>query len=153
MDFPHRDGYVYSFRSLELAQGAALFNGLTGFSCTPTIDGETIVYANGRKPFGRTRGRLKVEGTITMYLDPALDYAKAHPHILDEQFPAITASLQDGSRRNKVTLHQVRLMEFPIDLKGDDAIEVALKFTAFDLLLDGVSVVEGGELGTSQAGV
>lgn len=144
--YPHRDSFIFSFPSLVLAEGSALFTGLKGLQGTAKIDGEKIVIVEGRKAAGRTRGVLMVEGTITLVLDSALDYAVAHPALLDE-IHTITATLEEGANRKKITLVQLRLLEFPFDLKGTEEVEVALKFTAFDLLVDGRSLVEGDDLG------
>lgn len=151
--FPLRVGYAYSLTSLELAAGPSLFDGISGFSVTPEIDGEAIVYANGILPFARTHGRLKVMGSIKMVLDPAIKYVERYPNILSHVFPAITAAHQDGARRDRYTLTQVRLLQFPSDFNGPAQVEVDLKFTAFNFLLNGNSLVQGRELGASNTGV
>lgn len=147
MAYPNSDGFIDSFQTLVLAEGSSLFTGLKGWQVNATIDGESIVYVEGRKAAGRTRGRLKVEGTLTMVLDSAIDYAIAHPHMLDE-IHTVTGTMDRGSRPSvKQTVKGLRLLEFPFDLKGTEEVEVALKFTAFDFLIDGVSLVEGDDMG------
>jgi hypothetical protein len=152
--FPLRAGFIFPLQSLELSAGPDLFDGLTGFSVTPEVDGEAMVYAQGTKPYARTHGRLKVAGSVKMILDPAIDVLKAEKYspLLSYQFPAITATLKDGTRRDKFTLTWLRLLQFPFDLTGTDAVEVDLKFTAFDFLHNDKSVIRGAELGLSQAG-
>jgi len=151
MIYPHRDGFVDTFQSLTLAEGSSLFTGLRGWQVNATIDGESIVFVEGRKAGGRTPGRIKVEGTLTLILDSALDYAVEHGAILD-QIHTVTGTLDRPGRPSvKQTLTQLRLLEFPFDLKGTEEVEVALKFSAFDFLINGVSLVGGDDLGLNIA--
>lgn len=153
--FPLKSGYAYTFQGLELAAGPLLFEGLTGFSVSAEVDGEAMVYAQGFVPYARTPGRLKVSGSIKMIIDPAtlLLRAEKFQPVLRYQFPAITATLKDGGRKDKITLEMLRLLSFPFDITGTEAIEVDLKYSAFDCKLNGNSLLGDRTLGPSQPGV
>lgn len=145
--YPQSDTRIFSFPSLTLAEGSSIFTGLQGFKVTAKIDGEALVRVEGRKVAGRTSGVLMIDGGVmTMVLDSALDYAVAHPNMLDE-IHTITATLEEGARRRWVTLKSLRLLEFPFDLSGTEEAKVELAFSCFDLLVDGVSLIGGNDLG------
>lgn len=152
LQFPLRDGFLYSFNSLVVAEGAEIFSGLQEFKVKIKIDGETLVRAEGRKVIGRTRGNLMIDGgSMKFVLDAALDYVANHPNFLDEVH-TITTTMEEGSRRTRQKIISLRFLELPIELGGTEEGKCEVPFSAFDVhCMDKNgqmrSLVEGDDLG------
>lgn len=146
LTYPNRNGYLYSFQSTQVQQGAELFKGLLGVKFSPKLEGRKLVMGNGRKAYGRVRGQLMVEGEVTFLADAFFDFQRAHPQILDEVFNP-TIINEEGARRDVIELVELVFESLDYTSEGTDEIRITLPFSAIDAKINGEAVVLGDSLG------
>lgn len=145
LSYPKRNGFLYSFQSFRLLEGSELFRGLMAFTVTPKIEGKKLVFGNGRKAYGRVRGQLQVELSMTFLAESFFEFARNHPQYLDEEFN-LTGVCEEGSTRDKLEIIGLSLDSSSIPFEGTDEVKVELPGMAIDILVNGVSPVVGDSL-------
>lgn len=150
LTYPKRNGYLYSFQSVSVLQGSEFFKGLQSVSFTPSVDGRDRPKGTGPKALGVTRGTLKVDVELTFESTSFFEWIKAHPQWLFEHFD-LTVVYEEGATRDVIDLVQVTFDDSEVKAEGTEAIKVAIKGQAIDVLINKVSVSPGDSLG--QAGI
>jgi hypothetical protein len=133
-------GFRYSFTSVEVQDGAAVFEGLTSLNYAIKIEGRDHVYGNSRKSYGQPAGTLMVESTCGFIKEAWFDFVAAHPQYLDERFDVVFF-YQEGSRNDKIEIIGLLFNESSADAEGTDATKVEVPGTALDIKVNGVSVI------------
>lgn len=146
LSYPKRKGFLYSFQSLQVLDGADQLKGIMGFKANPKVDGKKLVFGNGRKAYGRTRGQLTVECEITFLAEAFFDWLATHKQFIDEEFD-FTAVCEEGSRRDKIEVIGLSFDSSEMPFEGTDEIKVTIPGMAIDLKINGESPVEGDSLG------
>lgn len=139
--YPQRSRFIYSRKSFSLLQGSELFAGLISMSVDPTIDGRERLFGTGTKPYGVTRGELKVEGEMVFAAEAFFDFVKAHPEFMFERYD-FTGVFLEGDRTDAFGLQGVTFEGSPISVEGTEGTVATIKFTADDFLIG----VEGGAM-------
>lgn len=135
-----RRTFRYSFTSVEVQDGANVFEGLTSLSRATKIEGRDPVYGNRRKMYGRTAGTLLVEVTCGFIAEAWFDFVKDHPQYLDEIFDVVFF-YEEGNRRDKIEIIGLLFNEDSSDAEGTDATKVEMPGTAINIKINGVSVI------------
>ncbi|MBK6515802.1 MAG: hypothetical protein IPG04_17305 [Polyangiaceae bacterium] len=148
---PQRQRFVYSRKSWSLLNGSEVFAGIKEMSIDVTVDGRDRPFGTGTKSQGVTRGELKVEGEITFFLEPFMDFYRANPGLLGLLFDSFTGAWLEGEASETVTLQLVTFDSIGNEVAGTEATEVKVKIAAQDFLINGVSVMPGDALGGSTA--
>ena len=138
-----KKSYLFSLKSLEVHQGAALFEGLLSFKISCKKDGRKSVRGTGGKRYGRTRGGLMVEVEMAFEGTAFFRWVKDHPGLLDEIFESVVMSLREGSEKAKVELIDLDFPDLEIPVEGDDEMKVSLKGEADDCKINGQSLADG----------
>lgn len=141
-----RNGYLYSFKSVSLLEGAELFKGLSAISVNPTVEGRDLFYGSGTKAYGRPRGHLMVEVSATFVAEAFFDIVAKHPTILDEEFN-LSVVFEEGPRRDVIDLVSLTFEGIDKSAEGTEATTVELSGTAIDCLINKRSVMGGDALG------
>ncbi len=139
--YPNRSGFIESFKSVNLLEGADVFDGLRKVELTPEISGAETVKTNRRKPQGHVAGDASITGSMTLLYRSALDYQQKHPFFLYE-IHSLTFTTEERVDFTTVAIEGLRWLSFPILAEGTNAIEVEVKFEALDCLMS----VNGEEL-------
>lgn len=135
--------YLFSIKSLEIHQGADLFEGILGLKITVKADGrKTVREGTGGRAYGKTRGGLSVEVEVTFEGTKYFDWIENHGGLLDEIFD-IVASLREGSKKAKIEILELDFRENEIPIEGDDEMKVTLKGEAIDCKINGKSMKDG----------
>lgn len=151
ISYPRRNGFLYSFQSFSLLEGAELFKGIQAVKFSPKIEGKKIVFGSGRKGAGRVRGQLMVEASITFLADAFFEFVRTRPFFLDQEFDLVGVC-EEGSRRDKIEIIGLSFDSVDLSFEGTDETKGECPGNAYDLLINGVSVVEGDALGVSGDG-
>ena len=139
LTYPKRGGFLYSFKSVEVQQGAEVWNGLLSVKYTPKIDGRSLLHGNRRRAYGRPRGNAEVELEVKFVAEGYFDWVRAHPGFLMEIFNPIIIN-EEGSRRDTISIVELTFENTDAPSEGTDANEVTLSGMAIDCLIS----VEGG---------
>ncbi len=145
--YPKRNGFLYSFKSVQLLQGAQLFDGLMQVEANPSVDGGDAVFGTGPKGLGAPIGELHIELSFKMLLKSFFLYTKSRPNWMFEYYN-LTLVNQEGSDRDRITLETVRITGTTIPSEGTDATVVEAEGWALDMRMNGKSICNRG----SQAG-
>lgn len=146
-NFPTRQaegGFIFSLQHLKVLEGPNQFRTLQSLEASGEIEGRKEVMGAGTKPLGRTPGTLKVSAKIGIILDEFNDFVNANPRYLHKEFD-ITARLKSGPRSMKIQLVGFAIMSAPVSLEGSEESKVVLEGTCLDIVINGVSLVEGDE--------
>jgi hypothetical protein len=146
LQYPNRNGFLYSFQSTQVLEGGELFKGLLGGKVSPKIDGRKMVTGNGRIAYGRTRGQLMVEGSLTFLADAFFDYQRDKPAFFD-LIHNLVVVFEEGSRRDKIALVELTLDSVDVSFEGTEELRVEIPFAAIDCLINDLSLVQGDALG------
>lgn len=146
LQYPNRNGYLYSFQSTQVLEGGELFKGLLGGKVNPKIDGRKMVMGNGRIAYGRTRGQLMVEGELTFLADAFYDYQRTKPGFFD-LIHDIVVVFEEGDRRDKIQIIQLTLDAVDVSFEGTEELRAVLPFAAINCLVNDQSLIEGDALG------
>jgi hypothetical protein len=153
LTYPKRNGYLYTFKSVEVLEGAAVWNGILSVGWTGTMDGADVVHGNKVLPYGHIRGNAKTTLEVKFVAEAYFDWLRDHPGALQEILPAVVVKNQEGSRIDAVKLVGLRFTEVDGPSEGTDANEITKPANALDLLIktDGgtafVSVFTGKQEG------
>jgi hypothetical protein len=139
LQYPKRNGYLYSLKSTSVQEGGEVFNGLLSVKYTPKVDGRAMVHANKSRAYGRVRGNFEVEAEFSFLGEAFFDILKNHPGLLTEIFNPVVIH-EEGSRRDALKFVDLTFEQFDPTIEGTDAMEVSLPGMAVDLLVS----VEGG---------
>lgn len=153
--YPKRNAFVYSFKSKEVLEGAAIWEGLTKVSHKATIEGRAELRGNKGRRYGVSRGDYKGTVELEFGAEGFYDWAKDHPGYLTEFFNPVIAN-EEGSRRDVVKIVGLTFEDTDAPSEGTDPDTVALSGMCEDILVstnDGPfrSLFDGAEEGeTSQ---
>jgi hypothetical protein len=139
LQYPKRGGFLYSFKSVEVLEGAEIWNGLLSVKRVMKIDGRSLLHGNRRRAYGRPRGNAEAELEVKFVYEAYFDYVKNHPGILMEEFNP-TIINEEGSRRDAIKIVGLTFENDDATQEGTDASEVTLSGMAIDVLIS----VEGG---------
>lgn len=139
--YPNRGKFLYSFKSLSLLNGAEVFEGLTSLGVNVTIEGREMLYGNGMRAYGRTRGNLQVEVEAKFAAEAFFDFQKAHPQFLTELF-TFTVVNEESSRRDVIELVELSFEGADLPSEGTAPSEVTLSGMALDVLINDQSVID-----------
>ena len=151
LQYPRRNRFLYSLKSLEVQEGAELWKGITQFSVAVEIEGRDPLYGTGVYAYGKPRGQVKIDVTCRFEGKSFYEFHKAHPQFLDEFFD-IVGTLQEGADRDTIELRQLTFEGAnPVEVEGTEAMEVEISGSAIEFLINGEPVMHGDALGQSGA--
>lgn len=151
LDYPNRQGFIYTLQSCTLQEGPEVLKGLRGVRVSAKTEGRKVVMANGETGVGFTRGQKMFEGSVKLILDSLLDYHAAHAQLFDE-LHTFTVALEEGSRLDALKVEDAMFSEVEIDISGNEEIEIELPFQALLVYINGQPLASKGSLANVAAG-
>lgn len=146
LSYPRANQRLYSFKSVQLLEGAKIFAGLTAVDIGVEIEGRDILYGNGTTGYGRPRGQLKVDFMMKFAADAFYKFGRDNPQFLDNEY-TYSFVQEEGSSRDVVDVIQLTLDGLKISTSGTNADEIEIPGTAITALLNGEPLMAGDALG------
>lgn len=150
LQYPRSNSRLYSFKSTQVLSGADVFEGLMAVSVKAEIEGRDLVFGSGPIAYGRPRGQLKIEFSMTFVADAFYSFARANPQFMDTEYD-LTFVQEEGAARDVIDIRQILFDSFEINPEGTDATEIEVPGQAINLFLNNQPLMFGDAL--SQFGV
>lgn len=154
LNYPKRDGWLYSHKSTTFYEGPKLIEGLTAVKANPSIEGRDPVHGQGVIAYGFPRGKMQVEIGLTFVAEAFFDFVNdpEHDAYLDRIY-TFTYTFEEGSRRDRVQIIGAHLIGSPIETEGEEGTVIELSGGALNMLINGKSIIRGDAMGqTSTTG-
>ena len=132
--YPNRSGFIESFKSVSVREGASIFDGLRKIEIAAEITGAETVKTNMRKPQGHVAGDASITGNMTLLYRSAMDNMTKNPFMLYEQH-SLTFTTEERVDFTTIAIEGLRWLKFPVMSEGTDAIEVEVGYEALDVLI------------------
>lgn len=138
ISYPTINGNRFSFASIELDVRGRIFKGFSDITYSQDLEpGE--VRGTGPQLLGRTRGDLKAEGSLGIYIEEDAELIAAIGHgFLEAVFPIVCTFAEEGMTPITDTIVGARFKNGARSFqKGTDGLTIKRDFTALYILENG----------------
>jgi hypothetical protein len=147
IDYPQRQGFLHSLKSVEVYEGPELYKGVTGVKWSVKIEDREAVYGTGVERYGQTRGHGVISVEIEFEITSAAEFIVNNEGILMLKKDIVLSAREAGSQRK---LEFIGLTFDELDGAYESGpSKLTIPGTADKFLIDGKSVLIGDALGQS----